>query len=75
MVREIRNCLASMRTLQCVLPSPGLVFSVVSRILCSSSGVNTLPRRLRLRTPVTAWFRQLDLAPFDGLIWPHLEGV
>ena len=23
----------------------------------------------------TGWFRQLDLAPFDGLIWPHLEGV
>jgi hypothetical protein len=21
------------------------------------------------------WFRQLDLAPFDGLIWPHLEGM
>jgi hypothetical protein len=20
-----------------------------------------------------AWFRQLDLAPFDGLNWPHLE--
>jgi len=19
------------------------------------------------------WFRQLDLAPFDGLNWPHLE--
>jgi len=19
------------------------------------------------------WFRQLDLAPFDGLIWPHLK--
>ena len=21
------------------------------------------------------WFRQLDLAPFDGLIWPHPEGM
>jgi hypothetical protein len=21
------------------------------------------------------WFRQLELAPFDGLIWPHLEGM
>jgi hypothetical protein len=21
------------------------------------------------------WFRQLDLAPFDALIWPHLEGM
>jgi hypothetical protein len=20
------------------------------------------------------WFRQLDLAPFDGLNWPHLKG-
>jgi hypothetical protein len=20
-----------------------------------------------------SWFRQLDLAPFDGLIWPHLK--
>jgi hypothetical protein len=24
---------------------------------------------------VGTWFRQLDLAPFDGLIWPHLEGM
>ena len=21
------------------------------------------------------WFRQLDLAPFDALIWPHPEGM
>ena len=24
---------------------------------------------------MAGWFRQLDLAPFDGLIWPHLEGM
>jgi hypothetical protein len=24
---------------------------------------------------LVAWFRQLDLAPFDGLNWPHLEGM
>jgi hypothetical protein len=22
---------------------------------------------------IAIWFRQLDLAPFDGLIWPHLK--
>jgi hypothetical protein len=53
-VREIRMCRASVRTLQCVLPSPGRVFSVISRIFCSNSGVNTWPRRFRFRIPVTA---------------------
>jgi len=23
----------------------------------------------------SVWFRQLDLAPFDALIWPHPEGM
>src|ERR1035437_10953188 len=37
-------------------------------------------RRLRPRIPTLAllqsvlWFRQLDLAPFDRLIWPHPAG-
>jgi hypothetical protein len=35
-------CLESVRTLQGVLPSPGRVFNVVSRILCSSSGGQNL---------------------------------
>jgi hypothetical protein len=26
-----------------------------------------------LRLPGDLWFRQLELAPFDGLIWPHLK--
>jgi len=43
-----------MRTLQCVLPSPGRVFSVVSRMRCSKSGVSTFGDRLRRRIPVTA---------------------
>ena len=82
MVRETPRCLASIRTLQCVLPSPGRVFNVVSRIFCSSSGVNTLGPALPLANPVTAAIpflakaarkrqdggsRQVQL-PRDGLI-------
>jgi len=54
MVRLIPNCRASIRTLQCVLPSPGRLFSAVSTIFCSNSAVSTLPWRFRLRIPVTA---------------------
>lgn len=53
-VRETPRCLASVRVLQCVLPSPGLVFKVASRIFCSNSAVSTLPRRFRLMIPVMA---------------------
>jgi hypothetical protein len=35
MVREIPKCFASIRTLQRVLPWPGRVFSVESRIFCT----------------------------------------
>ena len=52
-IRETLMCLASVRTLQCV-PSGGLVFRVVSRIVCSNSGVSTDPMRLRFRLPVSA---------------------
>ncbi len=62
MVREIPNCLARVRTLQCVPPSPGPVFSVVSRIFCSSSGVKTRLRRFRFRIPVTATIPSLTNA-------------
>jgi hypothetical protein len=54
MVRETRKLLARVRTLRCVLPSPRRVCKVVSRILFSSSGVNTLPWRFLRRIPVTA---------------------
>src|SRR5690349_5249134 len=54
MVLETPSRAASIRTLQCVLPSPGRVVSVVSSMRCSTSGVNTLGERFRLRTPVTA---------------------
>jgi len=30
-------------------------------------------QRLRVSKDWVWWFRQLDLAPFDGLIWPHLK--
>jgi hypothetical protein len=60
--------LASIRTLQCVLPSPGRVFTVVSTIFCSSSGVNTLPRRCRLRMPVTAANPSFAKAPRNARI-------
>jgi len=53
-VRDTPRCLASIRVLQWVLPSPGLVFSVVSRIFCSKAAVNTLPYRFRLVIPVMA---------------------
>jgi hypothetical protein len=48
MAREMPMCLESVRTLQGVLPSPGRVFDVVSRTLCSSSGIKTLAQRFRL---------------------------
>jgi hypothetical protein len=37
--------------------------------------VRTTLRALALRQMDLGWFRQLDLAPFDGLNWPHLEGM
>ena len=49
------RCVASVRTLQWVLPSPGRVFSVVSRMHCSNWDVNTLGERLSWRRPVTAF--------------------
>jgi hypothetical protein len=45
---------AKVRTLQCVLPSPGRVFNVVSRMRCSNSGVSTRGDRFRRRVPATA---------------------
>jgi hypothetical protein len=27
-----------------------------------------------MKSNFTPWFRQLDLAPFDLFIWPHLTG-
>jgi hypothetical protein len=34
-----------------------------------------LPFELGEDCEQSGWFRQLELAPFDGLIWPHPEGM
>jgi hypothetical protein len=38
-------------------------------------GLSYGAKRPRSEEPGSPWFRQLELAPFDGLIWPHLEGM
>jgi len=39
------------------------------------SGVDLPPFPHPLIAAPHTWFRQLDLAPFDALIWPHPEGM